>query len=42
MATITKLEAARRHLDQAIRLFFEERDALSIHTLVSAAHGSQR
>jgi hypothetical protein len=37
METITKLEAARRQLDQAIKLFFEERDALSIHTLASAA-----
>lgn len=42
METISKLEAAKRQLDQAIRLFFEERDALSIHTLASAAQGILR
>ena len=42
METITKLEAARRQLDQAIKLFFEGRDALSIHTLASAAQGILR
>lgn len=42
METITKFEAARRQLDQAIKLFFEGRDALSIHTLASAAQGILR
>jgi hypothetical protein len=35
---VTKLEAARRQLSQAIRLFFFDGDELSIHTLSAAAH----
>lgn len=37
MALITKFEAAERQLIQAIRLFFREEDAVSIHTLSEAA-----
>lgn len=36
---VTKVDAARRQLSTAIRLFFERRDTVSIHTLVSAAQG---
>lgn len=36
---VTKLDAARRQLATAIRLFFEHRDTVSIHTLVAAAQG---
>lgn len=35
---VSKLEAAERQLRQAIRLFFERKDTISIHTLVSAAY----
>lgn len=35
--TITKLEAAERQLRVAIRLFFERRDPIAIHTLATAA-----
>lgn len=34
---VTKFEAAERQLIQGIRLFFEEGDPISIHTLVEAA-----
>ena len=34
---ITKLDAARRQLNQAIWLLFEDRDVVSIHTLACAA-----
>lgn len=34
---VTKLSAARSQLIEAINLFFEERDPVSIHTLASAA-----
>jgi hypothetical protein len=34
---ITKIEGARRQLDCAIRLFFEDDDSLAIHTLAHAA-----
>lgn len=34
---VTKLEAAVRQLDTAIRLFFDEGDAVSIHSLAVAA-----
>ena len=37
--TITKLEAARRQVLQAIRLFFDGGDCVCIHTLAAAAHG---
>ena len=36
--TITKIDAAKKHLNTAIALFFEEGDAVSIHTLSSAAY----
>jgi len=42
METITKLDGARRHLDAAIKLFFEGHDPLVIHTLASAAQGTLR
>jgi hypothetical protein len=35
---ITKLDAARRQLNSAIALYFDEGDEISIHTLVGAAH----
>ena len=35
---ITRLEAARRQIDSAVEMYFNERDEVSIHTLVSAAH----
>jgi hypothetical protein len=34
---VAKLDAAKRQLGTAIRLFFEERDVIAIHTLASAA-----
>lgn len=37
MSTITKLEAAGRQLDTAIRLFFSGGDPVSIHSLAVAA-----
>lgn len=42
METISKLEVAKRHLDEGIRLFFEGRDSLIIHTLTAAAQGILR
>ena len=42
METVTKLDAARRHLDVAVRLFFESRDALAVHTVAAAAQGILR
>jgi hypothetical protein len=35
---ITKLDAARRQLSTAIRLYFHQADAVSIHTLTAAAY----
>jgi hypothetical protein len=35
--TVTVLEAAERQLRTAIRLFFERRDMIAIHTLATAA-----
>ncbi|GAA6130164.1 hypothetical protein [Halopseudomonas sabulinigri] len=37
MTILTKFDAAERQLLQAIRLFFREEDAISIHTLSEAA-----
>lgn len=34
---ITKLDAAKRQLNEAIRLFFERRDMVCVHTLAAAA-----
>ena len=42
MNAITKLDAASRQLGEAIRMFFESRDALAIHTLAAAAQGILR
>jgi hypothetical protein len=39
---ISKLEAARRQLDSAIFLYFEENDPVSIHTLTAAAYNILR
>ena len=36
---VTKLDAARRQLDTAIWVLFEQRDAVSVHTLAHAAFG---
>ena len=35
--TVTKIGAARSQLIEAIHLFFEDRDPVSIHTLVGAS-----
>ena len=35
---ILKLEAAKRQLDTAIKLYFKDDDPVSIHTLTAAAH----
>ncbi len=35
---VTKIEVARRQLCTAIRLFFERRDPIAVHTLVAAGH----
>lgn len=37
MKTVTKLEAASRQLETAIRLFFSGGDSISIHTLAASA-----
>jgi hypothetical protein len=37
MEKITKIDVARRQIDQAIRLFFDGGDSVSIHTIASAA-----
>lgn len=39
---VNKIEVAERQLTEAIRLFFENRDEVAIHTLVAAAHGVLR
>lgn len=36
---ISKLDAAKRQLETAIRLYFNDADPVSIHTLAAAAHG---
>lgn len=36
--TVSKMDAAMRQLDTAIRLWFEDADPVSIHTLVGAAY----
>ena len=35
---IGKVDVAKRQLCEAIRMFFDERDPMGIHTLVAAAH----
>ncbi|WP_081576655.1 hypothetical protein [Acidithiobacillus thiooxidans] len=42
MTTIEKLDAARRNLAAAVRLFFEHGDPIAIHTLAAAAQGLVR
>jgi hypothetical protein len=37
MAKITKLEAGKRQLDAAIRMFFKNEDMLAVHTVSRAA-----
>jgi hypothetical protein len=39
---VTKLEAAHRQLRVAIRLFFERKDSIAVHTLTAAARGILR
>jgi len=39
---VTKVDAARRQISTAIRLFLGRRDTISIHTLVTAAQGSRK
>ena len=34
---VTKIEAARRQIDEAIRLLFENRDPVAVHTLTMAS-----
>lgn len=36
--SITKLSAAQRQIDAAIRILFSEEDPLAVHTVVAAAH----
>ena len=36
--TVSKLDAARRQLETAVRLYFSEGDPVSMHTLTSAAY----
>lgn len=36
--TLTKLDVSQRQLNEAIKLFFGERDPVSIYTLTSASH----
>ena len=38
METISVIDAAKRQLKEAIKLFFEQRDSVAIHTLASASH----
>ena len=35
---VSKLEAARRQLETAVRLYFASQDDVAIHTLAAAAH----
>ncbi len=42
MIQIGKTQAASQQIVEAARLFFEERDPVSIHTLVAASHGILR
>jgi hypothetical protein len=35
---VTKLDVARRQTIEAIKLFFEERDPVAVHTITAAAH----
>ena len=39
---VTRLEAADRQLRVAIRLFFERKDLIAVHTLTAAARGILR
>ena len=33
-----KLDVIRRQIKEAVRLFFEERDRVVIHTIIASAH----
>jgi hypothetical protein len=35
---IDKLDVVRRQIKEAVRLFFEQRDVVAIHTIVASAH----
>jgi hypothetical protein len=39
MERMSKLDAAKRVFAEAIRLFFERRDEVAVHSLAAAAHG---
>ena len=39
---LTKLDAARRQLETAVRLYFHEGDPVSTHTLAAAAYNVLR
>src|ERR1017187_5953016 len=36
--TVTKLDAARRQIESAILLWFDDADPVAIHTLIAAGH----
>jgi hypothetical protein len=36
---VSKIEAAKRQLDSAIELWFQEKDEIAVHTLLAAAYG---
>jgi hypothetical protein len=40
--TVTKLDAATRQLQEAIRLYFQDGEPLAVHTVAGAAHGILR
>lgn len=40
--TVSKIDAAERQLRVAIRMFFERRDMIAVHTLAAAAQGVLR
>src|SRR5215472_10182699 len=40
--TVSKIEAARRQLETAIRLYFSDGDPISVHTLTAAAYNVLR
>lgn len=42
MKKYSKLDVAKSQLEEAIKLFFEQRDPVSVHTLLSASHQIMR
>lgn len=42
MPILRKIHTAERNLEEAVRLFFEKRDPIAVHTLASAAQGVVR